>query len=291
MSTPPISTSTPLPPEDHPLLLENRPAEFNSNHHIDDATVLHLLQNGRVSPVKGDSLDSSEGASSSSSSDQNKTMQLNKFDDNLKESKFDKGTIKLNMVEKEQKEILKTAKIIDISITNPSTKDRRRSHVKDIFGDNSKKIGNTNTSRSESCRSPPRHPITPQMDRAHSLNVLSTPKYKHRQIMQVTPPQAQLQDASTTAKMQIKQELTGKRLLLSPNVPVAPNSPVTNFFRKVLHTDSSGDRNLRKIGSLESFVANRGFEQSKMGTTTSVSRWRSAYDFVTESDTDSDDCS
>ncbi|XP_072026215.1 uncharacterized protein [Amphiura filiformis] len=287
MSTPPVSTSTPLPPEDHPLLLANRPAEFNNKHHIDDASILHLLQNGQVSQSNDDG--NSEGPCGSV--DQNKTMVQNNFDPKLKESKFDKGTIKLNMAEKDHKEMLKSAKIIDISIEPTSKRDRRRSHVKDIFKDNLKTEdlktpGKGKSVRSESCRSPPRRPKTPQRDRAQSMNVLSTPYNKHKRVIEVTPPQNQLQDASSTANMQIKQELTGKRLLLSPNVPVAPNSPVSNFFRKVLHTDNSGDKNLRKISSLENFATHHGFEQSNMAP--GISKWRSAYDFVTESDSDED---
>ena len=294
MSTPPVSTSTPLPPDDHPLLLVNR-----NKPTIDDATIIQLLQNGGMPSFSHDNTDSGleEPSPSSETEDQNQTVQ-NEPNLHCRESKFDKGTIKLNMAEKSQKEILKTAKIINISIEPTTKSNRRRSHVKDIFSDD---IKSSNTKRSESCRSPTRPPPSPQRERASSMmNILSTPHAtRRRQQIQVTPPQNQLQDASSTAKMQIKQELTGKRLLLSPNVPVAPNSPVSNFFRKVLHTENveHKHKNIRKIGgSLESFGQRfgsldsfgHGLDGNKSNMAAGISKWRSAYDFVTESETDED---
>ena len=316
MSTPPVTSSTPLPPEDHPLLLGNRAQQYNDDDgdktiaNIDDeATIIQILNKGKQgvhrssSPENEPDLDETLSNENHNSRANNITVQY---------SKFDKGTIKLNMVEQTHKDMLKTAKIINISpspevkaaVQKVNKQRSRRSHVKDIFADFQKPTLVVRSARSESCRTPPstvKTPLQKERSNSMSMNILSSPysniDHEMRSHPVMSPDKAQLRDARSTARIQLKQELTGKRLVLSPNVPLmAPDSPVSNFLRRVKRNVEGGNgggsiKTLNKMsGSLESLGTDGtvGSSDGKKLNGPGISKWRSAYDFVAKSDSDED---
>ena len=187
-------------------------------------------------------------------------------------SKFDQGTIRLNLANPADKEVIKETKLIniDIDIENEAPADRKqRMHVKDLFEQKQE----TNRRHSPSpgrpeiqCKDIPEG-YTPRM------NILSSPythydRERHIRASELSPSPKDLKRAVGTATSQISNELTGKtKAMTTCNLPPSPHtgsSPVSKFIHKVLRRSSSSGKDLIK-GNVASPTNNRDSNESLTG--------------------------
>ncbi|XP_038067682.1 uncharacterized protein LOC119737415 isoform X2 [Patiria miniata] len=286
-STPPVSTSTPLPPDNHPALIANREKEreaLNNNLSSPEDDGLRAISpdpTGRFVRILNDSrdLDGSGGSSTENTPREG--------------SKFDMGTIRLNMANQMEK----TLNVLGNCNRTPTKKE----HVKDIFHLNSNMHEyRTPVSSPKPDRNAKSGLNTPEMNpyiRAN-MNILSSPYNNVEQELRLanfrpSTPSKQLPIMKPLVNSQVDQQLTGKRAKppLCPNIPVAQTSPVSKFFKKMLRRNSmSGSR--RSLGSLRSTsMESLNDDKTSLNSLGAVSSdgsamHRSAYDLMVENDPD-----
>ena len=270
-STPPVSTSTPLPPDDDPRLIKNRNQYMREMYNGAATNEDSILQRMREDTGGGEmdaplhlNLSNLSGRTLEESFQQNATRvdpvdanEGSKGNSPRRCSKFDQGTIRLNLAKGSVKGTMKEAKLInvDIDFENDVVEKKQRRHVKDLF--EQKQEVNRRLSPSPNGQGSQRKQIpdgyTPRM------NILSSP-YAHYdrenniKIESLTPSSKDLKGAMRTASSQISNELTGKsKGMTTCNVPPSPHngsSPVSKFIHKVLRRRSSGGKELLKKGGM-----------------------------------------
>ncbi|XP_022097533.1 uncharacterized protein LOC110982988 isoform X2 [Acanthaster planci] len=291
-ATPPVSTSTPLPPDNHPALIVNRKNQGCTLHNRlptpdGDLRGISPDPSGRFVRILNDTrdLDSSGGSSTENTPREG--------------SKFDMGTIRLNMANQVDKAGQDDSKIMN-NISGKRTHTSTKDHVKDIFhvNDNAEEY-RTPVGSPKPDRNATNGLNTPQMNRyiRDNLNILSSPYNNIEQEIRLanyrpSTPSKQLPIMKPLVNSQVHQELTGKRSKppLCPNIPVAQTSPVSKFFKKMLRRNSeSGSRtgsSLRST-SMESLNEDRTSLNSLGAASGDGSAMhRSAYDLMVENDPD-----
>lgn len=283
-STPPVSTSTPLPPEDDPRLIKNRNQylrEMYNSTATDEATILQMMrENGEMERLHLSNLsERTEIDSPENGAEGDAENEGSQRSSPRRRSKFDQGTIRLNLANPVDKGAMKEAKLIniDIDIENDVAEKKGRKHVKDLF--EQKQETNRRHSPSPSRAGNQRKEIpdgyTPRM------NILSSP-YAHYdrenqiQAKALSPSSKDLKSAIGTATSQISNELTGKsKGMTTYNVPPSPHtgsSPVSKFIHRVLRRGSGGKELMKgsggspshnNVGSTESL--NSGCGTLKLG--------------------------
>ncbi|XP_054750881.2 uncharacterized protein LOC129256736 [Lytechinus pictus] len=265
-STPPVSTSTPLPPDDDPRLIKNRNQYLREMYNSAATDEDSILQGMRDEGGGGDldaplhlNLSNLSGRTLEESSHQNaRGMYLVHGNEDFEStsprrgSKFDQGTIRLNLAKGSMKDTMKEAKLINIDIDFENDVDKKqRKHVKDLFEqkqETNRKLSPSPNRQGSHCKQIP-DGYTPRM------NILSSP-YTHFdrenniKAESLTPSSQELKGAIKTASSQISNELTGKsKGMTTCNVPPSPHnesSPVSKFINKVLRRRSSGGKDLLK---------------------------------------------
>ncbi|XP_071810592.1 uncharacterized protein [Asterias amurensis] len=293
-STPPVSTSTPLPPDNHPALIANR-GNHRENLPPQDEEELRASSpdpDGRFVTILHDSdeLDDS--------------ILMNTPRDNAAASKFDMGTIRLNLANRADK-IPDKGKLMNNNLGECGRTPTKRDHVKDIFHLN----GNVEEYRTPvSSPKPNRNSIsglnTPEKNPyiKASMNILSSPYNNVEQEIRLanyrpSTPSKQLPIMKPLVSSQLHHELTGKRAKppICPNIPVAQTSPVSKFFKKMLRRNSGSSRkgtsqsgsSLRSCSSVESLNEDR-MSLNSLGASSGggAAMHRSAYDLMVENDGD-----
>ncbi|XP_077978279.1 uncharacterized protein LOC144433785 [Glandiceps talaboti] len=132
-STPPVSSSTPLPPQDHPALLANRDTMGNMYH---SHTVIQHSDRQVIAPttnqnVSGSSIENDSPVGTATS----RTKRTSKAHDE-KLLRLEQGTVGRNM-DKQMKDGMISAKFSD---NNPTTSQSSRVHVKNLFNSSQDKI-------------------------------------------------------------------------------------------------------------------------------------------------------
>ncbi len=254
-STPPVSTSTPLPPDNHPALLANRGNQRRDNLPLqeeeDELRASSPDPDGRFVTILHDS-------------DELDDSVLVNTPRGAATSKFDMGTIRLNLANRVG-QIPDEGKLMNNNLGDCDRTPRKRDHVKDIFHLNA----NVEEYRTPvSSPKPNRNSIsglnTPEKNPyiKASMNILSSPYSNVEQEIRLasyrpSTPSKQLPIMKPLVNSQLHRELTGKRAKppICPNIPVAQTSPVSKFFKKMLRRNSGSSRHgssLRSSSSVES---------------------------------------
>ncbi|XP_071508881.1 uncharacterized protein [Diadema antillarum] len=309
-STPPVCTSTPLPPDDDPRLIKNRNQYLRERYNgtaTDETTILQMMRaRDEMEPLQ---LDLNLSSISGRSVEQDTTARnLGSHPGNAgqkesprRRSKFEQGTIRMNLADPSDKEAMKEAKLINIDIDIDGDGDNhvavaQRVHVKDLFEQKQE------TNRQHS-------PLPGQLKKevdipdgfTPRMNILSSP-YTHydreRQIKAdaLSPSSKDLKSAVGTASSQIRKELSGKHPAMTTcNLPPSPHmtanrsgsSPVSKFIHKVLRRGSGGKELLKGQGGGQSSSAgsreslNSGYGSLKLSKIeSSSSLGRTAYDLM-----------
>ena len=215
-------------------------------------------------------------------------------------SKFDMGTIRLNLADRVVKN-MDDGKIMNNILGDCNVTPTNKQHVKDIFHLNA----NVEEYRTPvSSPKPNRNAVsrlnTPENNPyiRDSMNMLSSPYNNVQQEIRLanyrpSTPSKQLPIMKPLVNSQLHHELTGKRAKppICPNIPATQTSPVTKFFRKMLRRNSgSGSRgagSLRSCSSVESLNEDRMSLNSLGASSGGASAMhRSAYDLMIENDAD-----